>query len=328
MSGSVLLPGMSPPLLSGWDHSFVVVGAGGWISRATIALLSQVLGQESFRARVFVLGSEARDIVLGNGESVAVSALADWAALSPGPCLLVHNAFLTRDKVADLPLADYLARNRAISETVLAMASRLEVAGIVLPSTGAVYGPDGLLERDLARNPYGALKVADEEAFCELADRRHIPIAVPRIFGLSGEFINKPSLYALASFIESVRLGKPIEIRARHRVRRSYVYVGDLLALTFALAASETPRREIFDTGGEPHIEIGDLARLVAHVLNRPDHQIERQFDPTLPEDRYLGDTSRLTELWAEFALSPLPLVEQIERTAAFLYSAASARGM
>ena len=171
----------------------------------------------------------------------------------------------------------------------------------------------------MAANPYGALKAEDERAFAALARARGIPLAAPRIFGLSGEYINKTEIYALASLIESVRRGEPIRIRARHAVLRSYVYVGDLLALCLGLALSAVPLVEIFDTAGEASVEIGDLARLVAASLGRQDHPVLRDRDPAAPEDRYLGDPARLRALFGRAGIAPLRLRDQIVRTAAYL---------
>lgn len=302
----------------------VVIGAGGWISKACIDVLHAALGTEAFTRRVKVLGSTARPISVKPGLTVQAGALSDWRDVAFGNCLLVHNAFLTRDQVSELPPEVYIERNRQIAAEVRALVQARDVRGIILPSSGAVYGADRSLDRDLTVNPYGALKVEDEAAFADLARSRGIPLATPRIFGLSGEYINKHAIYALASFIESARSGEAIRIRARHPVYRSYVYVGDLLALCLAITLSGEAVSETFDTAGTDVVEMGDLARLVARGLGRPDEAIERDFDPDLTPDTYVGERTAIDRLWRRYGLAPMGLREQIDRTAAYLGATAS----
>ena len=52
---------------------------------------------------------------------------------------------------------------------------------------------------------------------------------MPRVFNLAGPFINKIQIYALATMIGDALAGRPIEIRASHRVLRSYLHVGDCI---------------------------------------------------------------------------------------------------
>ncbi len=305
----------------------VVIGASGWIGRATLDLLSGALGPAEFERRVHVLGSANRTVAVRPGLDVACRALGEWREVSAGPALVVHNAFLTRDRVQATEPAAYVEQNRAISAVVRELISRHDVRGIVLPSSGAARGPDGAPERDLARNPYGALKAEDEELFGALAAERGVPLAVPRIFGLSGPYINKPDLYALASFIEAVRRGDPIRIRARHPVFRSYVDVGDLLALCLAIVLRDAPGQAVaFDTAGEEPVEVGHLARTVAAVLDRAGHPVERELDPLLPADSYVGDPARISQLCTRHGIAPHPRPEQVGRTARYLYRASAGR--
>ena len=303
---------------------FVVVGGSGWIGRASLDLLHRALGPDGFARRVHVLGSASRTIAVRPGLSVPCRALSGWRELAVGPACLIHNGFLTRDKVAGMDLVDYVARNRAISSAVVSLGRSLDIRAVVLPSSGAVYAIDGSLDRDLDANPYGVLKVEDEATFVALAGDKGAALAMPRIFGLSGEFINKPELFALAAILDAIRLREPVRLRARHPVFRSYVDIGDLLMLCLCIALGPTPTVEIFDTAGETQIEIGDLARLAARTLGWPDHPVARDYDPALPPDRYLGDPRRIRDLFAEYGLVPLPLPEQIRRTAAYLEKAAA----
>ena len=118
-----------------------------------------------------------------------------------------------------MPLATYLAINRGLSSTVAELAEQLGARGLFLPSSGAVYRKDRTLNRDLAANPYGVLKLEDEDRFANVAQRRGFPAVVFRIFNLSGPFINHPSHYALGSILLDIAAGRAIDVAARLVVR-------------------------------------------------------------------------------------------------------------
>lgn len=320
---TVLVPGRARKLIRDSELDYVVVGAAGWIGRATLDVLWTALGSSAFEKRVVVLGSQTRAVELRPGVTVLCRALPEWRNVLPrGSCIVIHNAFLTRDRVAGMPLDAYVRQNRALSAEVLELARLADLRGVVLPSSGAVYGRDGALETDLAANPYGALKAEDERAFTDLARARGAALAIPRIFGLSGEYINKLDTYALASVIEALRQGEPVRLKARHPVLRSYVYVGDLLGLALSIVLAREPSIELFDTAGEMPVEIGELARLAATTLGRSDPAILRDFDPTLSADRYVGNPDRIRALFRAHGIAPLSLSDQVARTAAYLYAA------
>jgi nucleoside-diphosphate-sugar epimerase len=237
---------------------------------------------------------------------------------------LAHYAFLTREHSTVSDLTTYVATNRAISDAVAAHAESRGTAGIFVPSSGAVYRGDGQLEDDLSANPYGALKVADESRFTRLADdslpRRVVAV---RVFNLAGPFLNKPDLYALGSIVTDIQRGGPIRLRADRPVVRSYVHVGDVVELAFAVmigavAAPSGP----FDTAGEREVEVGDLARLAAAVLGRPGLPVERPPLADARADRYIGDGTVLSQLAAEHRLPLRELPEQIIATAGYLQTA------
>jgi nucleoside-diphosphate-sugar epimerase len=289
----------------------VLTGGGGWLGQATLDLLDQALGP-ALRARVFVYGAHARELPLRSGRSVecqALSALADYAGAPP---LLLHYACATKDRVEGLGVANFLAINGEIRDTVAALIERRGVRGIFLPSSGAVYSPDA--------NPYGMSKLLDEERFAALAGRAGTPLVVARVFNLAGPFINKTDVYALASFLVALIEGRPIEIRARGRVMRSYVHVGDLLLLalgTLLLSPGAAPIH--FDTQGETTIEIAALARRAAILLGHREAPIHRATPDGRADDVYVGDGTAMRGLAAALDLPLRHLDTQILDTASYL---------
>jgi UDP-glucuronate decarboxylase len=221
----------------------------------------------------------------------------------------------------------YVTLNEAISASVLDHARRSTVEAVFLPSSGAVYRPDGVADADLVANPYGALKLADEFHFADVS-----PVlertAIVRVFNLAGPFINKTSIYALSSIISDLEHGGPIRLRADHPVIRSYVHVRDLVELAFAIMMGEVAGPGVpFDTAGDQEIEIGELASLTASLLGMPDVRIDRPFYAEgIPPDRYVGDGTLIGKLASRAGVELAPLDVQILETADFLWP--SRRGL
>jgi UDP-glucuronate decarboxylase len=315
MSRLTLLPASAEALRRD-GFPVVVTGAGGWLGQAALEMLDGALGPD-FDARVEAYGSAARMLTLRSGRAVSAKPLATLATREGPPPLILHHAFLTRDRVAALSLEYYVAANRHIADIVAAAIERTGAAGLFLPSSGAVYRPGRVLETDIAINPYGAMKVRDEERFAALAARLGVPICAIRVFNLAGPFINKRGSYALSSIIDAIHAGGPIHLRAAKPVIRSYVHVADVLNLAVAgLLGGGTGAP--FDTAGEVEIEIGDLALRTAALLGAPSCPVLRP-EITEPADRYVGDFTRFAALLAAHGIAPVPLDGQIHDTAEYL---------
>jgi len=299
---------------------FVVTGGSGWLGRAALELLDSVYGK-ALADRVAVFGADAKWIDLRSGRRIESRPFAEIGNLRrPGPTIL-HFAFLTKGYAAQMPAERYLAVNRGLSAAVANLAERLEARGLFVPSSGAVYRRDRTLDRDLAANPYGVLKHEDEERIGELAARRGFPAVVVRIFNLSGPFMNHAAHYALGSILSDILAGRAVTIKADHPVVRSYAHVGDVLSLALDLLVrgdSVAP----FDTGGDPEIEIGALARRAARLLGQSGLPIERPAFESGPPDSYVGDAVPFCRHAEAAGLRLRNLDEQIVDTAAFLREA------
>lgn len=296
-------------------YRVVVTGAGGWIGSATLELLHKCLGAEDFARRVVAIGSSHRTLSLRDGVEVEQRPLAEIGALGSDPTLLLHLAFLTKDRAEEMDEEDYVRANRALSQTVLDALSAIGTQGVFVASSGAAYSA-----QDPAAPPamrlYGALKKADEEAFSAWAETAGKPAVIARIFNLAGPYINKHTSYALASFILDALARQPIEVRATNRVVRGYVAIRELMSLVFALLLEGRPGRIQFDTGGEA-MEMQAVAEAVASFLGPV--AINR---PSLTSDaanEYVGDAAGYAALLAERGIEPVTFEQQIAETAQFL---------
>jgi nucleoside-diphosphate-sugar epimerase len=283
-------------------------------------MLDDVFG-EKLGERVFVFGSSSRIVSLRSGREIVSLPLSQLAELSCDPAIFLHFAFMTRDRVSEMSLESFIAGNRGISDIVKKAARRIGAKGFFLPSSGAVYRQDHSIDDDMERNPYGVLKYQDEISFRELCESGEGLFVVGRVFNLAGPFVNKLDTYALSSIIGNVQRGNPVEIRAAHRVIRSYVHVGDVLDIVFScLTTPDSSAAPVFfDTVGEEKIEIGDLAARVALVLGRPESKIIRPPWDDSRTDIYLGNEVAFGELIQQYDIKLRSLDQQIFDTADYL---------
>ncbi len=276
----------------------VVTGASGWLGRVTCdALTAAGVPTHAYASRA---RGDLRDLTdLGAPPE------------GDGPLLLLHYAFLTRDKVEALGNEAYVAANVAITSRVLDWVALERPDGVFVSSSGAAAA--GL---PIARDPYGALKRLDELAFAEAARTVGARVRIARVYNVAGRHITTPELYALGDLVGAALRGEPLRIQARGDVVRSYVAVDDLVTLVLAeLTAPGRPAQLTFDTVGAT-VELGELAQAVRSALGREDLPIERERDPAAPGSIYVGDGAMMSDLLHHHGLTPTPLVEQIRMTA------------
>lgn len=300
------------------EHRIVLTGASGWLGRATLDLLQNALG-DGFSERVFCFGSRRAELRLSATQTVMQRALAELASLPHHPTLLLHFAFLTKDRAETMPEADYCAANRVIRQAVLDALDPIGVEAGFIASSGAARFTDDALAAPAMRL-YGMLKRDDEDAFAAWAAARGRSVAIARIFNLSGPHINKLPSYALSSFILAALAGGPVVVHARHDVRRGYVAIRELMSLVFALLLEQRSGVTRFDTGGDD-IELGELAAMIA---SRMGCSVERPSRRSGHADAYLGDDKFYQHLLDRHAIDRVSLAEQIGETADFLKRAST----
>jgi len=255
------------------------------------------------------LASRARKIRVADRE-IECGVWDDREVAAFAPTVVLDCAFLTRDRVADMPLDEYVAANRALTERLL-HATRLPGVRLALTvSSGAAVHPHDALDRRIEDNPYGYLKREAENRLAQAAaDSGAVPVVV-RAWSISGAHVQKPDGYALGSMIRDAEAGA-IRIMARRPVFRRYVLAEELLAVGIAEGGVGPA---IVDSGGEL-VEMGELASRVTQVV-RPDALISRdEVDPRDP-DRYHSDGQDWETRCRRWDLASAPLERQIEITA------------
>lgn len=281
----------------------LVTGASGWLGRTALDLLAP-LGLP-----VLALAARERGIRIGDRE-IDCRTWDEREVTDFAPTVVLDCAFLTRDRVADMPLADYVAVNRTLTERLVYATKLVSVRLALTVSSGAGVYPQDALGGPLADNPYGYLKREAELRLVKAADESGAIPVVARAWSISGAHVQKPEGYALGSMIQAADAGA-IRIMARKKVFRRFVLAEELLAL--GLAEGGVGPATI-DSGGEL-VEMAELAARVAAVV-RPDADISRdEVDPADP-DRYHSDGANWEECCRRWRLVSEPLDRQIAITA------------
>lgn len=285
------------------NDRILVTGASGWLGRTALDLLAPL------RLPTLALASVARTIRVGDRE-IECRVWDDREVAAFAPTVVLDCAFLTRDRVADLSLDDYVGANRTLTER-LVFATRLPDVRLALTvSSGAAVYPSDALQGPIEDNPYGYLKREAEYRLAEAAEQSGAVPVVARAWSISGAHVQKPQGYALASMIRDAHAGA-IRIMARRNVFRRYVLADELLAMGIAEGSIGAAT---IDSGGEL-VEMGELAARVASVV-RPEAIISRgEVDPSNP-DRYHSDGQDWAERCQRWDLTSAPLDAQIEITA------------
>jgi UDP-glucuronate decarboxylase len=299
------------------DARIVITGASGWIGKATLELLYNTLGPGDFAKRVYAFGSAPRAIDFGAG-TIEQRPLIAMLALPASPTLVLHLAFLTKDKIAGMDQEEYRRLNLVLSRTVIEALDMIGASAVFVASSGAAEYAD-----DPAASPamrlYGSLKKADENAFASWAEECGRRAVIARIFALSGPHINKHDNYALASFIRDALAGRAIAIRSDIPVYRSYVAIREIMSLVFAAMLDEPAGVVRLSTGGE-RLEMQRIAEIVAEALGPV--PVERPPLRTGKADEYVGNDVAYQRLLSVYGIEHLRFRDQVAETAASLAAA------
>ena len=298
------------------DRRIVMTGAGGWLGLATLELLSDALGP-ALEARVVCFGASRRMLTLIDGREIEQHPLSDIAHLAPSPSLVLHLAFLTKDRAEEMDEADYRRANRGLSAQLLDSLDAIDARAVFVASSGAARFADDPT-RSVAMRLYGELKRADEEAFAAWAEARNRRAVITRLFNIAGPHTNKVRSYALSAFILDALETGSVRVHAPHSVMRGYVAIRELMSLAFALLLAETAGVVRFDSGGEA-MELAAVAALVGEQLGA---SVERAPLTSMQADIYLGDAATYAGLLAAYDIESVTFAQQIAETRSTLQPA------
>ena len=277
---------------------WLLTGAGGWFGKTALYEYEQRYGAETLREDVFAFASKSRWVDFGSAHGpIQALDLRDIRSIE-APTGLLHLAFLTRDRIAEVGLNTYISTNRAITAAVREV---LE-ANPTIPA-----------------DPYASLKQEEEALWRKEAQQRMA--VVFRVYAASGRMMVEPERFALGDLLLQALAGQQLQIKARHRVERSYVHVGSLMQLAWAMLKQPKPNGFYGVDACVDRIDLLELAQAISHTfgLQAPSHAI----NPDLPVDRYGGNGQAFSLLLKNYHLTHPTLANQIADTLAGLHEQA-----
>jgi nucleoside-diphosphate-sugar epimerase len=290
---------------------WVLTGASGWFGRTALWEYEQLHGPEALRRDVVACASTAKLIDIGSDHGpVAAVGLETLDSLDDANGL-IHLAFLTRERIASFGVERYILENRAITARVADFICRNPGMPILTTSSGAAAVFDHG-EVDLTGNPYAALKQEEEDLWRRSGAERLA--LVFRVYAATGRFIKDPKVFALSDFLCRALVGERIEIRSERPVIRSYVHVGTMMRLFWAmLKQPHGPGFRHVDAAMQT-VSLVELAEAISTLWGLPEPVV--RIDPSLPADDYGGDSGSFLQLLEEHAIEAPVLAEQLRETA------------
>jgi nucleoside-diphosphate-sugar epimerase len=282
-----------------------LLGAGGWFGRTTLELLRQ----RHIDWSVLAITHRPRPVQIDD-EQLQLHGWEEHLVDNFQPTLVLNCAFLTRDRLSDLGVDEYAARNTAATARFLAASSAESVVGSLTVSSGAAWTVDGAAPA-LHDNPYGHLKRREEQLARDLSDSTGRALVVTRAWSVSGPYVGRPRAYAFSDLVLQAAQGR-VHVRAPHPVWRRYVSVHDLMSVSLSRLVDGWSGT--IDSGG-PLVELGDLARRVVAVTNPSTDVVVADQDGS-PADRYHSDNTSWLEACGATGYEPMDLDDQIRAVA------------
>lgn len=296
------------------QRRWVLTGASGWFGRTALWEYEQLHGAKALRRDVIACASTAQPIDIGSPHGPVQAVALDELDAVRDADGLIHLAFLTRDRVAEVGLERYIEVNREITARVATCIDRHPVMPIITTSSGAATVFDGA-EVDLKGNPYAALKQEEEELWRRSGAVRMATVF--RVYAASGRFIKDPKVFALSDFLSRALAGEQIEIRSERPVLRSYVHVGTMMRLFWAMLAEPAgPGFRLVDAALQS-VSLVELAEAISELWGLPEPRM--RINTALAADDYRSDSGPFLELLRQYGIAAPGLREQLQETARYL---------
>lgn len=284
---------------------YVIYGANGWIGRSAVEFLS-LIEPEIADERLILIGSKPSELVINGRTFKILDPISGFSAIEENSVFL-NSAFLRREALLTVSGAEYVRKNREISEFAMRILKEKRLFGFINLSSGAARSMD--VESSLkTADEYSRMKKALEVEFSGLARKHKTPFVNCRIYSLSGRYLNEFENLALSSFIKQAQGNNQIVVKSPS-TKRTYLDATNLAGILFNIAFKGDDAS--FDSGGTL-VTMSGLARNVADALGKKDCEIISGDDQS-PD--YFGDYETFNKLAAELGIETFGIQDQILRT-------------
>jgi dTDP-glucose 4,6-dehydratase len=170
-------------------------------------------------------------------------------------------------------------------------------------SSGAVYGsqPHDLekISEDFNfldaeqlpenKRDYAYAKRDSEKAINELGNYG-LDVSIARCFAFLGPWLPLDQHFAIGNFINDGLNFRPININAKHKVYRSYMFADDLVEWLMTIAEKSRTSSPVYNVGSDQSILIDELAQKISSIFgqNAPMYSYESDYI-----DRYVPNIDK-----------------------------------
>ena len=253
------------------NYTYIVTGATGWVGKTMLHELQKVLDRDSFNETVYAFASKD-SFIQSTGFNTgriqipiySLSSLLEIVGHKKN-VLIIHAAFLTKDRIPEIGIDQYIKTNKSITEKVDSLINKVSSCRLSLMSSGAV-ARIGNEDSDQAMklNPYGSLKLEEEKILSNSAETQ-----IFRIYALSGRFIRDPHKFALGDFLMKARAGLPIIISSPKPVIRGYGHAGDIAKCAIRWLQGNASKGSIISTVSN-ELSLSELAEIISSIYSLP----------------------------------------------------------
>ena len=178
---------------------------------------------------------------------------------------LIHTAFLTKDRIEQYGLDEFIKINQSITKNICDFLKEFKVNKVIIISSGAASKFDFKKSREQEKSDkYGYLKKIEENKIISYCDT----YLILRIYALTGRFIRDPLNFAIGDFLTKAIKNKPIKILSENKVIRSYVNASDLSQLCYGWLNKESITSNRIINAISETIDLEKLATIITEMYN------------------------------------------------------------
>ena len=301
------------------QKKIVITGATGWVGQNFLYELQKLIPQEIFNDVVIAFGSREK-VISSSAYKIPIKIkihsldnIKDLLIYNKD-FVLIHTAFLTREKIKIYGVDEYIKINNKIIKTIEQILSLNGSKKSLLISSGAVENINEVASNIniLKEDPYGYLKFKEEEVF-----KKSQNSLILRIYGLTGKFIRDPEIFAFGNFLLSAKKNQAIKIKSQKEVIRSYVYGGDIAISGLRWISSRELNDNILLNAATHTVSLLDLANKITKIFSLP--KVEYSIDKNLGKNIYRCENKGFQDFLRKLDIKPTTMNKQILETYSYL---------
>ena len=289
--------------------SLLVIGSSGFFGKSILDSYRRGLLNSWCIDTIIIIARNAETLRKSNPELISSSVKLLNGDIST--CRVIPSADYVIHAAASSDAAKYLISPEAEKKNISAgiynycdLARKFHKnSHIVYCSSGAIYGQqppsmDYLSEDYIggstnniaeSKKDYAVAKRDAENAIVNLG-KNGLSVSIARCFAFVGPFLPHDKHFAIGNFIQDGLMRRPIIVKGRNQVYRSYMYADNLVHWLIRICENSNSDCPTYNVGSDYAISIADLAYLVAR---RFDVKVHKAIPAQGNVDRYIPSIAK-----------------------------------